>query len=108
MVVVGVTDVAADSTVSNFAEITRNSRQAAGEERGEAESGMSQNLPHHSLLSASLFAVCFFFDVCVDAGKKKKEQLHVRVEQLRSRVGVLMFHWSCLLLPGFHELLLLL
>lgn len=40
--------------------------------------------------------------------EKKKEQLHVRVEQLRSRVGVLMFHWSCLPLPGFHELLLLL
>lgn len=75
---------------------------------GEAESGVSQNLPHRSLPSASLLVVCFFFMFVWMLEKKKREQLHVRVEQLRSRVGVLMFHWSCLPLPGFHELLLLL
>lgn len=65
--------------------------------------------PPPSLATVSVIARRLFFFLCLcGCWKKKREQLHVRVEQLRSRVGVLMFHWSCLPLPGFHELLLLL
>lgn len=39
--------------------------------------------------------------------KKKGVASHVHVEQSLSCVGVLVFHWSCLPLPGFLELLLL-
>lgn len=60
VVVVGVADVAADSVVSNFTEITRNSRQAAGEERGGG-GVRRESEPPPSLATVSVIARCLFF-----------------------------------------------